>query len=413
MFTYLSNSRRQNQPPAGQNYLVNLQQRLQKVIAKDKVQCGEFGLKNAAVWSAKSTSRRRRISIEGQSFWGWPIEELLVIPCTAWRQCLSLVHYRTIYRGQSAPIQLAQSSFLEGLGVTRQLCPEEVSLNWCANLCLSINGEYAMFLTRHQTVDGSRWALDGHFLPTGLSLAGLLAMPQAVAHHLLQTLSLTTKAQGDHLAPIDPGQEVWGSGVTYLRSRAARMAESTTADVYSKVYDAERPEIFFKQLGWRVVGSGQPVRIRKDTRWNVPEPELTLVVNAFQEIVGYTVGNDMSSRDIEGENPLYLPQAKTYTGSCALGPGIVLATADEMRELTVQLSITRGSSPVFAGDTSISKMKRPLPELVAYLCRELEFPQGVFLMTGTGVVPGDDFTLHHGDVVRITIGAMMLENSVG
>lgn len=270
-----------------------------------------------------------------------------------------------------------------------------------------------MFLTRHQTVDGPRWALDGRFLPSGLNLTGLLAMPQAAAHYLLHSLSLITSAHGDRLAPIDAGQEVWGSGVTYLRSRAARMAESTTADVYSKVYEAERPEIFFKQLGWRVVGSGQPVRIRKDTRWNVPEPELTLVVNGFQEIVGYTVGNDMSSRDIEGENPLYLPQAKTYTGSCALGPGIMLATADELGELTVQMSITRGGNQAFAGDTAITKMKRPLPELVAYLCRELEFPHGVFLMTGTGIVPGDDFTLQNGDMVRITIGPMTLENMVG
>jgi 2-dehydro-3-deoxy-D-arabinonate dehydratase len=269
-----------------------------------------------------------------------------------------------------------------------------------------------MVLSRHQTHAGPRWALDGKFLPRGLSLSALLALPRNACVDLLQSLDLNEPAGGDLLAPVDSYQEVWGSGVTYLRSRAARMAESTTADVYSKVYDAERPEIFFKQMGWRAVGDRQSVRIRKDTRWNVPEPELTLVVNAFQEIVGYTVGNDMSSRDIEGENPLYLPQAKTYTGSCAVGPGITLATADEMAALTVQLGIQRGGGQVFAGETAITQMKRQLPELVAYLCREIEFPHGVFLMTGTGIVPGDDFTLQAGDVVRITIGDMILENTV-
>jgi 2-dehydro-3-deoxy-D-arabinonate dehydratase len=269
-----------------------------------------------------------------------------------------------------------------------------------------------MYLSRHQTPAGPRWALDGQLLPRGLTLSTLLALPRQALLDLLSSLQLSESADGDLLAPIDAYQEVWGSGVTYLRSRAARMAESTTADVYSKVYDAERPEIFFKQLGWRVVGHGQPVRIRKDTRWNVPEPELTLVINAFQEIVGYAVGNDMSSRDIEGENPLYLPQAKTYTGSCGVGPGIVLMTAEEMRDLTVHLAIARGGAQVFAGDTAISQMKRTLPDLVSYLCREIEFPQGVFLMTGTGIVPGDDFTLQSGDVVRITIGEKTLENTV-
>jgi 2-dehydro-3-deoxy-D-arabinonate dehydratase len=277
---------------------------------------------------------------------------------------------------------------------------------------MASKGETRMHLTRHQTVAGPRWALDGNFLPRGLTLSALLALPSQTASNLLQTLRLSEAASGDRLSPIDPGQEVWGSGVTYLRSRAARMAESTTADVYSKVYEAERPEIFFKQLGWRVVGHGQPVRIRQDTRWNVPEPELTLVINAFQEIVGYTVGNDMSSRDIEGENPLYLPQAKTYTGSCALGPGIALASPAEMGELTVQMAIRRGGSQIFAGDTAINKMKRTLSELVAYLCREIEFPHGVLLMTGTGIVPGDDFTLQSGDTVQITIGGHTLENAV-
>ncbi|MCB0105083.1 MAG: fumarylacetoacetate hydrolase family protein, partial [Caldilineaceae bacterium] len=201
-------------------------------------------------------------------------------------------------------------------------------------------------------------------------------------------------------------------GVTYLRSRDARKAESTTADVYQKVYDAERPEIFFKQLGWRTVGSGEDVRIRADSHWNVPEPELTLVINAHGEIVGYTVGNDMSSRDIEGANPLYLPQAKTYTGSAAIGPAIQLAGADELTDLTIKLEILRDGNGVFAGDTATSNMKRTFPDLAAYLCRELAFPHGVFLMTGTGIVPGDEFTLQSGDLIKITIGEMTLENTV-
>jgi 2-dehydro-3-deoxy-D-arabinonate dehydratase len=269
-----------------------------------------------------------------------------------------------------------------------------------------------VYLSRHSTQDGPRWAIDHHWLPAGLTLSGLLALPGAAMHAALAGLVAGGPADGDLLAPIEPTQEVWGSGVTYLRSREARKAESTTADVYQKVYEAERPEIFFKQIGWRAVGHGQFMRIRQDTRWNVPEPELTLVINAHREIVGYTVGNDMSSRDIEGENPLYLPQAKTYTGSCAVGPGIQMADAPTLADLTIALVIERGGKAVFEGDTSTARMKRPLPELVDYLCRELEFPQGVFLMTGTGIVPPDNFTLDSGDVIRITIGENTLENRV-
>ena len=204
-----------------------------------------------------------------------------------------------------------------------------------------------MFLTRHQTPDGPRWALDGNLLPRGLHLTALLALPQAALVGLLKALPASAAATGELLPPIEATQEVWGSGVTYLRSREARKAESVTADVYQRVYEAERPEIFFKQIGWRAVGHGQAVRIRKDTRWNVPEPELTLVINGHQEIVGYTVGNDMSSRDIEGENPLYLPQAKTYTGSCAIGPGIQIAEAGTMTNLAIQLQIARGGANAF------------------------------------------------------------------
>lgn len=277
-----------------------------------------------------------------------------------------------------------------------------------------------MQLARHQTAAGPRWAVDGNFLPQGLTLSALLALPQAAMMDLLQTLSsshlVTLSGQalssGQPLAPIEPNQEVWGSGVTYLRSRDARKAESTVADVYQKVYEAERPEIFFKQLGWRSVGSGEAVRIRADSNWNVPEPELTLVINAHAEIVGYTVGNDMSSRDIEGANPLYLPQAKTYNGSCAVGPAIQLATADELTNLTIKLQIERNGDLVFEGETSTANMKRNFPDLAAYLCRELDFPHGVLLMTGTGIVPGDNFTLHTGDLIRIAIEGLVLDNRV-
>lgn len=271
-----------------------------------------------------------------------------------------------------------------------------------------------MDLTRHNTITGPRWAVDGKFLPAGVTLSGLLALPAAGLAGLISQLKTDESANGELLAPIDAAQEVWGSGVTYLRSRDARKAESkTSADVYQQVYDAERPEIFFKQVGWRTVGHGQNVRIRADTTWNVPEPELVLVINAAGEIVGYTVGNDMSSRDIEGENPLYLPQAKTYNGSCAVGPSIRLMDATALADLPIQLDISRGGKSVFAGDTATSRMKRTFPDLASWLYRELSFPHGALLMTGTGIVPPDDFTLHSGDVIRVTIGGMALENSVG
>ena len=269
-----------------------------------------------------------------------------------------------------------------------------------------------MNLTRHQTADGYRWAVDNKFLPQGLGLATLLVLPQSALSSFLSSLETSEEASGELLAPVDPSQEVWGSGVTYMRSREAREAESTTADVYAKVYDADRPEIFFKAAGWRSAGPGGAVRIRADTTWNVPEPELTLVINAQGEIVGYTVGNDMSSRDIEGENPLYLPQAKTYNGSCAVGPGIQLASAAELSDLSIQMQIERSGSAVFEGESATSNMKRQFPELAEYLYRELDFPQGALLMTGTGIVPPDEFTLASGDRILITIGAMTLENYV-
>jgi len=269
-----------------------------------------------------------------------------------------------------------------------------------------------MYLTRHQTAQGPRWALDGKFLPQQFSLGLLLELAQDAIADLLSTVSTDQPADGPLLPPLEPAHEVWACGVTYLRSREAREAESDVADVYERVYDAERPEIFWKAIGWRVVGHGMPIRIRGDSRWNVPEPEMTLVINSRREIVGYCVGNDVSSRDIEGLNPLYLPQAKIYNGSCALGPGILLTEVEQLRDLPIGVEILRAGDVVFQGQTRSSRMKRSLKELVAFLGRELDFPQGVFLMTGTGIVPPDKFTLQPGDVIRITIGSLTLENEV-
>jgi len=223
-------------------------------------------------------------------------------------------------------------------------------------------------------------------------------------------------AETDILAPI-VSQEVWAAGVTYLRSRDARKEEAKSGgggDFYDKVYDADRPEIFFKSTAHRTAGPGQQVRIRADSKWNVPEPELTLVINPAGRIVGYTIGNDVSSRDIEGENPLYLPQAKVYDGSCALGPCIYLPEADEglLPQTSISLTIHRGGAPVFQGVTSIDKMKRRFDELVEYLFRDHSFPHGVFLMTGTGIVPPDDFTLQSGDDIRIEIQPIGVLRSV-
>ncbi len=269
-----------------------------------------------------------------------------------------------------------------------------------------------MYLTRHQTPEGARWALDGRQLPGGFTLDLLLGLEAAAIPRFLQEIVSKAEAGGRLLPPIEPAGEVWAAGVTYLRSREAREAESTVRDVYSRVYEAERPELFFKAVGWRVVGHGMPIRVRSDSRWNVPEPELTLVANAHAEIVGFCVGDDVSSREIEGENPLYLPQAKIYDGSCALGPGLLLASADELADVPIELTVLRSSQVAFRGETRTSRMRRRLTELVACLQKELSFPRGVFLMTGTGIVPPNDFSLERGDLVRIAIGALTLENEV-
>jgi len=217
------------------------------------------------------------------------------------------------------------------------------------------------------------------------------------------------------LAPI-VGQEVWAAGVTYYRSRTARIEESKDAGggtFYDRVYAAERPELFFKGAGWRVIGPGGTIRIRSDAKWSVPEPELTLVMNPRGQLVWYTIGNDMSSRDIEGENPLYLPQAKVYNGSCAIGPAVLLTETPLAKTTAIRLEISRGAEAVFSGSTTLAELKRAPEELIAYLFRELSFPHGVFLMTGTGIVPPDDFTLRSGDAIRISIdGLGALENHV-
>ncbi len=216
-------------------------------------------------------------------------------------------------------------------------------------------------------------------------------------------------------APIE-AQEVWAAGVTYYRSRSARMAEAQSAgggDFYDRVYNAERPELFMKATPHRVVGPESPVRIRRDSKWNVPEPELTLLVSPGGTILGYTAGNDMSSRSLEGENPLYLPQAKTYDGCCALGPAILVSRRPPPPSTGIHLTIRRAGEAVFTGAAKLSDMKRRLEDLVEFLYRESSFPNGSFLLTGTGIVPPDSFTLMAGDRVEIGIhGIGTLANTV-
>lgn len=213
------------------------------------------------------------------------------------------------------------------------------------------------------------------------------------------------------LAPVE-NQEVWAAGVTYQRSREARVAESIEPSVYDRVYEAARPELFLKSVGWRVRGPGETVGIRADSTWDVPEPELTLVIAADGAIVGYTIGNDMSSRSIEGDNPLYLPQAKIYASACAIGPAIVPASM--LRPpFGIRVEIQRDGAAPVSEATNTARLNRTPDELVGYLMRALPFPVGALLMTGTGAVPGPDFTLRAGDVVRISIdGLGMLENRV-
>jgi 2-dehydro-3-deoxy-D-arabinonate dehydratase len=210
----------------------------------------------------------------------------------------------------------------------------------------------------------------------------------------------------NEILPPVSNQELWACGVTYLRSKIGRQEESKDAggaDFYAKVYEAERPEVFFKSTPHRIVGHGTKVNIRKDSTWDVPEPELTLAVTSSGKIVGYTIGNDMSSRSIEGENPLYLPQAKTYDGCAAIGPCIYITENPLDSNTTIHLEIKRNSAIVFEGSVGINQMKRTPEELVSFVYRECSFPHGCLIMTGTGIVPGHDFTLKSGDEIIISI----------
>jgi 2-dehydro-3-deoxy-D-arabinonate dehydratase len=239
--------------------------------------------------------------------------------------------------------------------------------------------------------------------------------PAATAEFLLDaSAERLNLSQVTLLAPIDD-QEVWAAGVTYRRSKAARMEESeSAARFYDLVYEAIRPELFFKANPRRVSGPNQPVRIRQDAKWNVPEPELALVVNSRLELVGFSIGNDMSSRDIEGENPLYLPQAKVYDQCCGLGPCVTLVKGMPMvNEAAIEMTIRRGGKAIFEGGTTLRQMARSFEELIEFLGRDQSFPDGVFLLTGTGIVPADDFSLQADDVVEIAIdGIGVLINPV-
>jgi 2-dehydro-3-deoxy-D-arabinonate dehydratase len=242
------------------------------------------------------------------------------------------------------------------------------------------------------------------------SLGDLLALPLSRIRDICADPGGATHPVRDVelLAPVDSRMEVWAAGVTYERSRTARMAESEqSADIYDRVYAAERPELFFKSAAWRVSGPGQPVSVRADSTIDVPEPELGVVLNAAGEVAGYTICNDMSSRSIEGENPLYLPQAKIYLGGCAAGPWIVPAwEIPDPYALTIELAIARGGAAAWAGSASTSALHRKIDELAAYLFREDEFPAGAILSTGTSLVPELPFTLEAGDEVRIRISGI-------
>ena len=221
--------------------------------------------------------------------------------------------------------------------------------------------------------------------------------------HILQKTSMVDESE--ILAPIQ-NQELWACGVTYLRSKVGRQEESKAAggaDFYAKVYDAERPEVFFKATAHRVVGTGDKVNIRKDSVWDVPEPELTLVVTSSGKIIGYTIGNDMSSRSIEGENPLYLPQAKTYDACAALGPCVFVTDQSININTKIELEISRNGELVFEGTVTLQQMKRTPEELVSFVYRECSFPKGCMIMTGTGIVPGSNFTLRSNDEIKISI----------
>jgi 2-dehydro-3-deoxy-D-arabinonate dehydratase len=264
---------------------------------------------------------------------------------------------------------------------------------------------------------------DGRVRPLPVpSLADLLGAPLADIRAVVESAAAATPLPATRLpggpprilAPVDGRTEVWASGVTYQRSREARVEESGDGDVYTRVYDAVRPELFFKSVAWRAVGDGDPIGVRADSDSNTPEPELALVLNAAAELVGLTICDDVSSRTIEGENPLYLPQAKVYTASCALGPGIrPIWEVGDPTDLAISCTITRDGEPVWSARTSTAMLHRRLDDLVEHLYRALAFPYGAILSTGTGIVPGLDLSLRDGDVVRIEIdGIGTLTNPV-
>lgn len=266
-------------------------------------------------------------------------------------------------------------------------------------------------------VDGNH--LIGHFTQANIRLSDLLRLSSSEFRRVIEEARRNGNSGAGNeveiaLAPIDGETEVWAAGVTYERSEMARREESETPDIYAKVYKAERPELFFKANARRVIGHNGIIAVRADSSWDVPEPELAVVINTHGEIVGYCIANDVSSRSIEGENPLYLPQAKVYAGSCALGPGITPAweIADPYA-LSIYMSIERGGQKFWEGETNTGELHRKLDELVTYLYREDEFPDGAILCTGTALVPEHPFTLDAGDVVHISIdGLGSLSNTV-
>jgi 2-dehydro-3-deoxy-D-arabinonate dehydratase len=276
-------------------------------------------------------------------------------------------------------------------------------------------------------LDGDVFDLTASGMARFANLAALLEasvetpIPDLLEQLAMAELPVCSYAELDHspedgrphlLAPVDH-QEIWAAGVTYAWSREARVREAKTKEIYVRVYEDDRPELFFKCIGEKAVGHNDWIGLRGDSHWNVPEPELVLLVNPAMEIVGYTIGNDVSSRDIEGENPLYLPQAKIYRHSCALGPVVTLADGQSANDLAVAMTISRGGKVVFEGETTTAKLHRRLDELVGYLARYNDFPHGVLLLTGTGIVPGDDFTLQNRDEVHIKIDAIgVLRNVV-
>jgi 2-dehydro-3-deoxy-D-arabinonate dehydratase len=248
--------------------------------------------------------------------------------------------------------------------------------------------------------------LDGprSVMPADVTIDAILGDDGPSLEEVARMEGAVVTADAPLLPPVG-SQEVWAAGVTYLRSREARVEEATEGSPYDRVYVAARPELFLKSIGWRVRGPSEPIAIRADSTWDVPEPELTLVLDSRTRIVGYTVGNDVSSRSIEGENTLYLPQAKTYDGSCAIGPAIVLASEVEP-PFTIHMTVERDGEVVYDDATSTAEMKRPFEELASYLGRALTFPRGAFLMTGTGIVPDPPFTLQPGDLVTIAIDGL-------